>query len=243
MSIARNCPNLVLLDISWCDMITGNGIKSLAEGCKKLQNFIAKGCMHIHDEGLLHLARNCKDLRKVNVQGCRNVQDEGVTRLAEACPNLEYLCVSNCSHLTDTSLLGIIHWCHYLIQGQFSKSSRIILYLLSWKSLFAIFSYCKRLSKPNYIGVCSGIPIYWRRIRSSSQKLPFIGKAWFRRMCSNHRCYLIRTLSLLSKARVYKFIPLRADHRRRDPSTGHGTVFIWAFDCPRAWQFTSNHRC
>ena len=88
-------------------MITGNGIKSLAEGCKKLQNFIAKGCMHIHDEGLLHLARNCKDLRKVNVQGCRNVQDEGVTRLAEACPNLQYLCVSNCSHLTDTSLLGI----------------------------------------------------------------------------------------------------------------------------------------
>ena len=87
-------------------MITGNGIKSLAEGCKKLQNFIAKGCMHIHDEGLLHLARNCKDLRKVNVQGCRNVQDEGVTRLAEACPNLQYLCVSNCSHLTDTSLLG-----------------------------------------------------------------------------------------------------------------------------------------
>ena len=97
---------ILYLDISWCDMITGNGIKSLAEGCKKLQNFIAKGCMHIHDEGLLHLARNCKDLRKVNVQGCRNVQDEGVTRLAEACPNLQYLCVSNCSHLTDTSLLG-----------------------------------------------------------------------------------------------------------------------------------------
>ena len=101
--------NSILSDISWCDMITGNGIKSLAEGCKKLQNFIAKGCMHIHDEGLLHLARNCKDLRKVNVQGCRNVQDEGVTRLAEACPNLEYLCVSNCSHLTDTSLLGIFY--------------------------------------------------------------------------------------------------------------------------------------
>ena len=135
-----------LSDISWCDMITGNGIKSLAEGCKKLQNFIAKGCMHIHDEGLLHLARNCKDLRKVNVQGCRNVQDEGVTRLAEACPNLEYLCVSNCSHLTDTSLLGTIHWCYYSIQGHIlNLQSSLLSYIYLVKNVFRHFQLLQTL--------------------------------------------------------------------------------------------------
>ena len=94
---------LISLNISWCELLTAQGVGALAEGCNKLRTFISKvilqllplqckdhhplfcnhhpkisqGCLHIGDLALFHLARFCSNLEQVNFQGCRTIMDEG----------------------------------------------------------------------------------------------------------------------------------------------------------------------
>lgn len=83
-TITMNCffnfpfsQNLMEINVSWCDLITENGVEALARGCNKLKRFSSKGCKQVNNNAVICLATYCKSLEVLNLHSC----DVSVVRL------------------------------------------------------------------------------------------------------------------------------------------------------------------
>ena len=81
--IAKSCPQLEVLDVSWCDNLEATGLKAIIKRCPKL-----------------------KDLRAGEVRGFQNTS---VASLLFKTNNLERLVLRGCVELTDEALEVIFH--------------------------------------------------------------------------------------------------------------------------------------
>lgn len=43
----EGCPNLEMLNISWCQRVTNVGVITIAKSCKQLKHIYCKGCSHV----------------------------------------------------------------------------------------------------------------------------------------------------------------------------------------------------
>lgn len=59
--------------MSWCHLISENGVEALARGCVKLRKFSSKGCKQINDNAIMCLAKYCPDLMVLNLHSCEVV--------------------------------------------------------------------------------------------------------------------------------------------------------------------------
>ena len=46
---SEGCPNLVHLNISWCNSIANEGLIALTQGCKRIEHFSCKGCQMVRN--------------------------------------------------------------------------------------------------------------------------------------------------------------------------------------------------
>lgn len=95
MEVFEGCPNLLILDINSCRLVTDEGILYLARGCKKLKEIRLRWC-DITDLGISMLALGCPMLTAVDLSFCKNVTGIGIWNMAKLCPNLGYLGISFC---------------------------------------------------------------------------------------------------------------------------------------------------
>lgn len=56
--------------MSWCDLISENGVEALSRGCPKLKRFSCKGCKRVNNNAVICLATYCNALEVLNLQGC-----------------------------------------------------------------------------------------------------------------------------------------------------------------------------
>ncbi|CAG8704624.1 6428_t:CDS:1, partial [Acaulospora morrowiae] len=79
--IGRNCPNLVLLNISSYDFTT-NAFTVLLQGCKSLQTLMITDSDSV--DVLALIEENCVGtLRSLVISECRNVTNEAITRFQQ----------------------------------------------------------------------------------------------------------------------------------------------------------------
>lgn len=62
--------NLLEINISWCHLITENGVEALARGCVYLRKFCSKGCKQVNDNAISCLAKYCPNLMVLNLHSC-----------------------------------------------------------------------------------------------------------------------------------------------------------------------------
>ncbi|KAM4724895.1 F-box/LRR-repeat protein 2 isoform 1-T2 [Anableps anableps] len=102
-----SCRMLEMLNLSWCDQITRDGIEALARGCTGLRALFLRGCTQLDDGALKHLQKHCPELTTINMQSCTQITDEGLVSLCRGCHKLQILCISGCSNVTDASLTAL----------------------------------------------------------------------------------------------------------------------------------------
>lgn len=105
--IAKYCPNLEVLDIRACELVTDSGIYHIAKGCRKLEhiNFGRKNRGNtITDSSMNILIRNNRNLHTVGLAGC-HISDRTLWCLATHCSTtLERLSLNNCPLITNLSI-------------------------------------------------------------------------------------------------------------------------------------------
>lgn len=110
--VSKKCPNLEILDIRACELISDSGIYQIAKMCKKLTtiNFGRKNKGNlITDSSLSLLIRNNPCLNTVGLAGC-HITDKTLWDLAITCDvHLQRLSLNNCPYITNQSIPLILH--------------------------------------------------------------------------------------------------------------------------------------
>jgi hypothetical protein len=70
--VCEHCPALRSLDLSFCEMVGDDALKSVAERCPKLEALDLTGCRLVTDAGCSHLAR-LKGLVSLKLELCNKV--------------------------------------------------------------------------------------------------------------------------------------------------------------------------
>ena len=65
--LARSCSRLRSLDIGKCD-VTDVGLKMLSENCPNLKKLSVKSCEMVSDQGIQSVAYYCRGLQQLNIQ-------------------------------------------------------------------------------------------------------------------------------------------------------------------------------
>ncbi|KAL2900012.1 F-box/LRR-repeat protein 3 [Bienertia sinuspersici] len=91
-AIARGCPDLEMLNISYCQSITDASLISVSK-CAKLNTLECRGCPLITSLGIAAIAVGCKHLTMLDIKKCYNINDFGINM--------------SCTSITDVGLLSL----------------------------------------------------------------------------------------------------------------------------------------
>lgn len=58
------------LNVSWCELISENGVEALSRGCPKIKRFSSKGCKRVNNNAVICLATYCNGLEVLNLHSC-----------------------------------------------------------------------------------------------------------------------------------------------------------------------------
>lgn len=103
--VARGCPSLETVNVSYCNDITDASLMSLSK-CKRLKTLEIRGCPLITSLGLAAIAVHCRQLSKLDIKKCCNIDDAGMIPLAHFSQNLRQINLSYTS-VTDVGLLSL----------------------------------------------------------------------------------------------------------------------------------------
>ncbi|GBG31006.1 F-box/LRR-repeat protein 2 [Hondaea fermentalgiana] len=132
--------SLVVLDLSFCLGLSGNGLEVLGERCPQLQDLRLSGCHALEDVHIKKLSLACGGLQTLALAHCKHLSDASIRAL---CENLwiEQLDVSYCNKLTDETLFllaehfsGLTHlaiaWCRKFTDAGMAKLAASARWLL-----------------------------------------------------------------------------------------------------------------
>ncbi|KAF8006055.1 hypothetical protein BT93_K0370 [Corymbia citriodora subsp. variegata] len=105
LEVARGCPGLATVNVSYCSDITDASLMSLSK-CRRLNTLEIRGCPLITSLGLAAIAVRCRQLSKLDVKKCCNIDDAGMIPLAHFSQNLRQINLSYTS-VTDVGLLSL----------------------------------------------------------------------------------------------------------------------------------------
>ncbi|GMH03608.1 hypothetical protein Nepgr_005447 [Nepenthes gracilis] len=126
--IATTCPNLELLDVSYCSAISRKGIGEIVRNCRSLRHIQISGCGQIknlgmeadlhklevlqasgsglNDEGLMMIGKKCSGLMYLDVMCCNGVSSRGVKEVVRNCTKLREINLNWCRNVSR----DIIAW-------------------------------------------------------------------------------------------------------------------------------------
>lgn len=106
----RKLTDLHSLDISYCENITGDGLKAIAMGCYNLHKLILAEC-DLYDDSIIVLAKHCPKLHFLRLDDCSDITDVSIISLADGCCNLHTLDLFRCTNITDDSIFRLAEKC------------------------------------------------------------------------------------------------------------------------------------
>ena len=96
----KKLENLIYLDLSNCDLITDGVIKSIAEGCPRLETLNISRCENVNAKSQIFL----KNLIHLDLSNCPLINGDALKSIAKRCPKLETLNISGCKNVNTKSL-------------------------------------------------------------------------------------------------------------------------------------------
>jgi len=102
--LLRRCPNLTFLDLTRCEAMRDETLRTVGDTCHKLHTVLLYATPSFGDKGLEGLARGVPLLTHLDMTGNKLITDVGVSALAQHCPALRVLHLMWCTPLTDASL-------------------------------------------------------------------------------------------------------------------------------------------
>lgn len=76
--------------------ISDQGIKCIAKGCPELQAIEISWCVNISSDGLFNFADLCSNLKHLSAKGLANMKNRVLSKISENCPGLISLILNNC---------------------------------------------------------------------------------------------------------------------------------------------------
>ncbi|GBG31100.1 F-box/LRR-repeat protein 2 [Hondaea fermentalgiana] len=94
--ISVKCPNLQILNLSFCVQITDEGLKAFEDvRCITLHSVVLDGCVKIGDDGVYHIARCASNnLRRLSLRNLPLLTENVLDRISDRCRNLRSLNLS-----------------------------------------------------------------------------------------------------------------------------------------------------
>eukprot|EP00667_Euglena_gracilis_P007372 EG_transcript_7453 len=113
-ALARGCPRLQRLDLSYCKDITDEGLAEVAAGCPDLQGLVLEGCPCVTDDSIQGLLLRCPALDSLNLARCKRVGDATLAAIIAHRPTIKHLNVSRCHRMTEHCLQVLMTACEAL---------------------------------------------------------------------------------------------------------------------------------
>ncbi|GLJ13102.1 hypothetical protein SUGI_0205190 [Cryptomeria japonica] len=154
--VARSCPNLEIINLSYCANVSDSGIAALGEGClglkivnisfcKNIQGIGFKKCLFLQyldadscrltDDGLCAIP-NGSSLQYLNLSHSRNLIDlgsRGFSCIGMACSNLQFLHTRMCRTLDDSAVIEISRGCPLLKEWNLAVCPQVT--VVGWKEV------------------------------------------------------------------------------------------------------------
>lgn len=105
-ALARQCPSLTCLDVSYRASLTAASLQALASRCTQLRELQLTSCEKVSDTVLSAVAEHCASLSSLGIAGCTRVSDRGVLALAR-CAQLRRLLLWGCTLITDSGIAAL----------------------------------------------------------------------------------------------------------------------------------------
>lgn len=133
------CDSLKVLDLSFCALVSAEGLEALLPYCGVLEELKLSGNATINDDFIVFVTQKCATIQRLTLQHCIFVTDVGVCAIAESMW-MEYLDISGCHKVTDAGVEILSLTCQGLQQLILTG-----LYRLSDTSIYAIYRNCRQL--------------------------------------------------------------------------------------------------
>ncbi|KAL5759046.1 hypothetical protein ACOSP7_021657 [Xanthoceras sorbifolium] len=127
--VAFLCPNLQLLDVSFCTMITEEGIGEILKRCGEIQRLEIESCRQISNLGIKHFKVKKLEVLRVARSG---IDDDALTTVAHTCPRLLYLNLNNCIYVTTRGVKEVVEKCRALREISLWYCQNVIADILPW---------------------------------------------------------------------------------------------------------------
>lgn len=101
--IAKGCPELEVLTLRHCHLVTDECIEAIAVHCSLLRELDIGFCLGISNAAILALSqgRCIQTLESIDFTGLRTLSDTSIIPLVSTCPKLQTLILRGCRHLSD----------------------------------------------------------------------------------------------------------------------------------------------
>ena len=86
--ISFRCPNLEILDLSWCWEVSDDGLAHIIDNCSKLRELHLKGLHEVYGTPFFHLPQDVPNLSLLDLSQCNKIQDELIKRVVEKMKDL-----------------------------------------------------------------------------------------------------------------------------------------------------------
>lgn len=144
--------NIKVLNLSYCSLITDEGLKAIRSLYSKLQTFCIEGLSLISDDGLQSIIEKCSNLRNLNINKCPNISCGALTTLISRNPYLNTLLMAGI-RITDESMVKL---CAVMLEGCGSKLIHMDVSLcreLSDIGIICLSETCTNLVRLNLCGL------------------------------------------------------------------------------------------
>eukprot|EP00035_Acanthoeca_spectabilis_P021285 m.437339 g.437339 ORF g.437339 m.437339 type:complete len:736 (-) comp18101_c0_seq1:1764-3971(-) len=113
--IVLHCPNLISVDLSYCNNITDTSLSVIAEAYPNLRTVHMPGCPNITENGIMRLVRACPRLEVIDFTACAlNLQI--LPSLAKHCPALTCVRLNENFGVVNDALISLATNCPQLTE-------------------------------------------------------------------------------------------------------------------------------
>lgn len=120
MAFAKNCPNILEIDLHHCKNVTSEPVTALLQYGRSLREFRLANCDLITDSAFLNLppTQMFHHLRILDFTSCVRLTDSAVEKIIEVAPRLRNVVFAKCRNLTDVAVNAIsklgknLHYVH-----------------------------------------------------------------------------------------------------------------------------------
>lgn len=112
--LGRNCPNIVMCNISECINVTNKGLRSLVSGCTKIERLSINRCHNLQIQAIRIIADTCTELTELSMIGYGGLVagTNDMTYLAQQCNpklDLKNIYLDACHSLSQDVLTHLMH--------------------------------------------------------------------------------------------------------------------------------------